>query len=239
MQKWFFRSPASEDVINILQAWRLWLLLTLVGALLGYLFYLVFPPPFRAQATVIVNQNLEQAWPDATTERDLMTYLSRETQKLVHVAWADETLSLVVMEIPSTSLETLRSGALQLSQPADGAWHFWAYDHDPQVASRLASAWARAFYQRSLQGVDVAIQLQSVQTLLQQSPSDELEAHLKELEEKSLGISPFLQITLSQELQLPVRRTYESGTAILVGAGLAWLITTLGLLFMGKKERES
>lgn len=239
MQKWFFRSPASEDVISILQAWRFWLLLTLLGALLGYLFYQVFPPPFRAQATVNVNQNLEQAWPDATTERDLMTYLSRETQKLVHVTWADETLSLVVKEISTTSLESLRSGILQLSQPADGAWHFWAYDHDPQVASRLASAWARAFYEQTLQGVDIAIQIQSAQTLLQQSPSDELEMHLKELEEKSLGISPFLQVTYSQEQQLPVRRTYESGTAVLVGAGLAWLITTLGLLFIGKKERAS
>ena len=34
---------------------------------------------------------------------------------------------------------------MQLSQPAEAGWHFYADDDDSQIAASLASAWAEAF----------------------------------------------------------------------------------------------
>ena len=34
---------------------------------------------------------------------------------------------------------------MQLSQPAEAGWHFYADDNDSQTAASLASAWAEAF----------------------------------------------------------------------------------------------
>jgi hypothetical protein len=240
MKAWLLRPPTNEDLIQVLQAWRVWLLATFIGALLGSVMYYVVPPMYRAQATVTVDHNLEQAWPDANTERDLMTYLSRETQKLVQVAWDDATLQMVVEQNPGTTISSLRTGDLQLSQPSDGAWHFWADDPDAIQAVRLASTWAAAFYERSLHGVDIANQLLGIQTTLLQLPADTaLLNQIRVLEQESLGISPYLQLNLSQSQQVPVKRTYNSLIAILGGSMTAWVITLLGLLFVGSRKENN
>jgi hypothetical protein len=170
-----------------------------------------------------------------------MTYLSRETQKVMQVAWDDATLQMVVDQNPGTSISSLRSGVLQLSQPSDGAWHFWADDPDASQAARLASAWASAFYERSLHGVDVSNQLLVAQTALLQLPSvsASLTEQIRTLEQESLGISPYLQLNLSQSEQIPVKRLNNSLISILGGAVTAWVITLLGLLFVGPHKEES
>ncbi len=241
MKAWLIRPPSQDDLIQVLQAWRVWLLATFIGALLGSAIYYVVPPMYRAQATVMVDHNLEQAWPDAKTERDLMTYLSRETQKVMQVAWDDDTLQMVVDQNPGTSISSLRSGVLQLSQPSDGSWHFWADDPDANQAARLASAWASAFYERSLHGVDVSNQLLVAQTALLQLPSvsASLTEQIRTLEQESLGISPYLQLNLSQSEQIPVKRLNNSLISILGGAVTAWAITLLGLLFVGPRKENS
>jgi hypothetical protein len=241
MKAWLLRSPTLDDLIQVLQAWRIWLLATLAGALLGSAVHYFVPPDYRAQAAVTVDHNLEQAWPDAETERSLMTYLSRETQKLIQVAWNDATLQLVVDQNPGTSLTGLRAGVLQLSQPSDGVWHFWADDADASQAARLASTWAGAFYERSLHGVDIAIQLQVAQAALLQMPAEAaaLTEQIRVLEQESLGISPYLQLNFSQAEHLPVSRTYSSLTTILGGAVLAWVVTLLGFLFAGSHKAQS
>ncbi len=240
MKAWLLRSPSNEDLVQVLQAWRVWLLATLLGALLGSVVFYIFPPMYRAQATVTVDHNLEQAWPDANTERDLMTYLSRETQKIMQVAWDDATLQMVVDQNPGTTISSLRAGRLQLSQPSDGAWHFWVDDPDARKAARLASAWAHAFYERSLHGVDIANQLLVAQTTLLQLPSESgLVDRIRTLEQESLGISPYLQLNLSQSQQIPVKRTFNSLIAILGGAMIAWVITLLVLLFVGSRKENN
>ena len=241
MKTWLLRPPSQDDLIQVLQAWRVWLLAAFIGALLGSIISYVIPPTYRAQATVMVDNNLEQAWPDAKTERDLMTYLSRETQKLVQVAWEDATLQMVVDQIPGTSISSLRSGALQLSQPSDGAWHFWADDRDASQAARLASAWASAFYERSLHGVDIATQLLAAQTALLEPPSDaaSITEHIRVLEQESLGISPYLQFNLSQSEQLPVKSLNDPLISILGGAMIAWVITLLGVFIAGPRKENS
>jgi hypothetical protein len=241
MKAWLFRPPSLDDLIQVLQAWRIWLLATLIGALLGSAVYAFWPPVYRAQATVTVDNNLEQAWPNVNTERDLMTYLSRETQKLIQVAWEDATLGMVVEQVPGVSIDTLREDVLQLSQPSEGAWHFWAKDPDPERASLLASAWARAFYERSLYGVKIAARLEAAQAALLLSPSDPAaSAEIQLLENESLGISSYLQLSLSQSEQIPVRRTSSQMVTILAGAIGAWVVTFFMLLFIGPgKEKRA
>ena len=61
-----FTSPSAEDLIRLLRAWRFWVLGALLGALLGTAFYYFVSPPYRVKATVNVDFNLEEAWPQET-----------------------------------------------------------------------------------------------------------------------------------------------------------------------------
>lgn len=240
MKKWLLKPPSQDDLIQVLQAWRVWLLVTFVGALLGNIIYYVVPPIYRASATVTVDHDLEQAWPYVEAERFLMTYLSRETQKLIEVAWEDATLQSVVDQNPGTSISELRSGVLRLSQAADGAWHFWADNSDADKASSLAISWASAFYERALYGIEIAIQLQAAQAALLQNPSDidSLNTKISKLEKESLGINPYLQINLSQVQQIPIKRTIDSSVFIMGGAVISWVFTLLGLFLKGTHTED-
>jgi hypothetical protein len=91
-----------------------------------------------------VNQNVEQVIPVEATDLRKFNYLQRETDILVVIAWADQTLSRVTVKT-GLPLAQLRDGRLQLSQPSDGGWHFLADASSPAAASALASAWAGAF----------------------------------------------------------------------------------------------
>lgn len=240
MRTTLLRAPSQDDLIQVLLAWRIWLVATLVGAVIGSAIYHFFPPDYRARATVTVDQNLEQAWPKANTERELMTYLSRETQKLVELAWSDATLQMVVDGNPGASISQLRAGVLQLNQTSDGAWHFWADNREPDKAANLASCWAKAFYERSLEGINVAVQIQTLQASLAAQPADteSIKQQLTALEAKSMGINPYLQVTLSQVENIPVERTTSQGTAILFSAAIAWVVTFLGSLFFRSNARQ-
>jgi hypothetical protein len=138
-----FTPPSVEDIIRLLRAWRFWILSAFLGALLGAALYYVAPPPYRAKATVNVDFNLEQAWPD-DTDRQQFYYLERESRKLEELAWSDEIISQLSSEFAIVP-EDLRSGKLLLSQPSDAGWHFYADDNAPQIAEGLASTWAEAF----------------------------------------------------------------------------------------------
>ena len=240
MKKWLLRPTSPQEITRLWQAWRLWMLSAVLGALLGGLAYLVFPPAFRAQATVVVDHNLEQAWPDAQTERDLFTYLARETSKLVEVAWSDATLQMVVAQVPGTSIADLRDKGMQLSQPSDGAWHFWADDPDPERARQKAYVWAQAFTDQVRLGVETTIQLDAVHATLNAgvSPSEmaALEIEIQQLESRSLGISPYLQVSLSQAEQLPVERTVSLGAILIVGVVVGFVLAACAILLFGGNE---
>ena len=136
-------SPSVEDLIRLLRAWRFWVFGAVVGALIGAAFYYVIPPPYRAKATVNVDFNLEQAWPQET-DRQQFYYLEREARKLEELAWSDEIMSQLSSQF-AIPVEALRAEKLLLSQPSEAGWHFYADDNDAQVAEELASAWAEAF----------------------------------------------------------------------------------------------
>src|SRR5215211_6018734 len=90
-----FSPPSLDDLIRLLKAWKFWVLGAMVGALIGALIYFIVPPIYRARATVNVDFNLEQAWPQET-DRQQFYFLERETRKLEEVAWSDEVIEMIV-----------------------------------------------------------------------------------------------------------------------------------------------
>ncbi len=144
MKKWLLKPPTNEEFLRLLMAWRVWVAGAVVGAVVAALVYAIAPPPYRAQATVLVNQNVEQVIPVERSELLIYTYLQRETDKLVEMAWSDKVLSQLSIET-GIPVSGLRDGSLFLSQPGEGGWHFLANASDPQIASAIASAWAKSF----------------------------------------------------------------------------------------------
>lgn len=146
MKKWLLKSPTNDEILHVLMAWRLWVAGAVIGAVVATLIYVIAPPQYRAQATVLVNQNVEQVIPVERSELLIYTYLQRETDKLVGIAWSDQVLSLVSTET-GIPVSGLRDGRLFLSQPGEGGWHFLASASDPEIASGIATAWAKSFVQ--------------------------------------------------------------------------------------------
>ncbi|RME86952.1 MAG: hypothetical protein D6770_10650 [Anaerolineae bacterium] len=221
--------PSFDDLLRLLKAWRLWVLSALVGALLGTALYAIAPPPYRAQATVVVDFNLEDAWPQEP-DRRLFYYLERETRKLAEVAWADETLSEVAARVGGVSVSELRDGKLHLAQPQEGGWHFLADDADPARAQQLAATWAQVFTERTQEGVLVALELKKLQE------GGTCASDAADLESRSLGISPYIQVHASQTADLPVGRRVAMGEYALVGAVTVAALAALGVLFVKREE---
>jgi len=236
MPNWLFSPPSLDDFLRLLRAWRFWLLGALLGGLLGAAVYAVFTPPYRARATVVVSFNLEKSWPN-TPDNELFYYLERESRKVEDVAWADATLQAVAAQT-GFSLPELRSGKLELSQPRDGGWHFYASDPESAVAAKLASAWAGAFTAQIRQGIETAVALDATRKALETNPTDkDLLVTVSQLEAKSLAITPELQVSPSQAQDLPVERKSALGTYALAGAGLSLALSALIILFWPVKMR--
>lgn len=142
-----FSPPSLNDFVRLLKAWRFWVLGALAGALLGTAIFYIAPPPYRARATVNVDFNLEEAWPE-DVDRQQFYYLERETRKLKEIAWSDEVMQ-VVADANGVGVSTLRDELLSLSQPAEAGWHFYAEDRNPVRAEALASTWALAFTEQA------------------------------------------------------------------------------------------
>ena len=181
-----FSPPSLNDIIRLLKAWRFWSLGALVGALIGAAIFYVAPPPYRARATVLVDFNLEQAWPQET-DRQQFFYLERETRKLEEIAWSDAVMEAIEGANENITTQELRDGRLLLSQPAEGGWHFYADDTDPRRAASLATTWAQAF----------AEQVNS-QAAVAEDPSSFIDATVTQtarpLSQRSISISVYLFI---------------------------------------------
>ena len=200
--------PSLDDLIHLLRAWRFWVLGAFIGALIGAALYTIVPPPYRAKATVNVDFNLEQAWPQ-DTDRQQFYYLERETRKLEEIAWSDEVMQAVVDANAGTTVNQLRDGKLQLSQPAEAGWHFYAEDHDPQVAQSLASSWADAF------------------------------VNTAQVEIASGGINEFVKLEVTQSADLPLERSVSLNAYLLAGSLGFLTLAVFILLFIRPRNRES
>jgi hypothetical protein len=199
-------APSMDDLIRLLKAWRFWSVGALLGALLGAGLYYLAPPPYRAHATVLVDFNLEQAWPEET-DRQQFYYLERETRKLEEIAWSDAVLGRVAENAGSITLNEMRNGQLSLSQPAEGGWHFYADDEDPERAATLASEWALAF-------------VQNVQ--LQLGASEDL--------------SSFIEVIPTQTAQTPRDRSIALSTYLFVGAVGFLTMASFVVLFFSRSR---
>lgn len=166
--KFLFSPPSLNDLIRLLKAWRFWTLGALVGALLGAALFYAATPPYRARATVLVDFNLEEAWPQET-DRQQFFYLERETRKLEEIAWSDDVMQMISSGL-IVPVEELRAGKLKLSQPAEAGWNFYAEDLNPERAQELAAAWALIFTEKVKQnvansgGLNSFIQVDAIQT---------------------------------------------------------------------------
>jgi hypothetical protein len=236
------KKPTQQDESHlwVLGPWRFWLLSALIGAVLAWLLFQVASPHFRAQATVVVDNNLEEAWvyfPD----RQLFQFLARETDRLVELAWSDGVMQVVSAQVVGIPVQDLRGAILQLSQPADGGWHFYATYPDAKIAQQLAAAWATAFVEATRAAVEVSPQLQAtraalVAELLQTEPDEALLRALMEeigaLSEQTKGISLFVELSLSQAANLPVERSVSAATYLFVGSLAGALVASLWLLLV-------
>lgn len=204
--QWLFAPPDSDDIIRLLRAWRFWLAGMLAGALLGAAAYSVAPPPYRARATVLVDFNLEQAWPE-DTDRQQFYYLERETRKLEEIAYSDAVLEGIVSTTPDVTLEELRSGMLLLSQPAEGGWNFYVNDADPSRAASIATAWVTRFTE---------------QVHAQVASTDDLNS--------------FIEAIVTRKASIPVERSHSISLYIFVGAVMVLMLGSILVLFVQKPQ---
>ncbi|MFN8411972.1 MAG: hypothetical protein U0Z26_06255 [Anaerolineales bacterium] len=200
-----FISPSMKDLVRLLRAWRFWMLGAVVGALLGAAFYFVVPPPYRARATVNVDFNLEQAWPQ-DTDRQQFYYLERETRKLEEIAWSDEVMSQLSSEF-AIPIEDLRGHILQLSQPAEAGWHFYADYRNAKTAEGLASAWVKAFAEKA------------------------------QSEVKSGNVNEFVKLEVTQSENLPKSKSISLSKYLLVGSVGLLMIAVFVVLFIKPKAK--
>ena len=198
-------SPSLEDLIRLLKAWRFWVSGAILGASLGAAIYYIVPPQYRARATVNVDFNLEQAWPQET-DRQQFYYLERESRKLEEIAWSDDVMGGLSAQF-AIPVEDLRGNKLQLSQPAEAGWHFYADDGDPKLAASLASAWAEAFVARTQADIN------------------------------SGAINEFVKLEATQSANLPVERRIPLSGYLLAGSAGFLTLAVFALLFIKPKNK--
>jgi len=197
-----FSPPSLDDLIRLFKAWRFWSVGALIGALLGALIYYVAPPPYRAHAVVLVDFNLEQAWPQ-DTDRQQFYYLERETRKLEEIARSDIVLESIVENNRNVTVQELRNGMISLSQPAEGGWNFYVDDTDPQRAASIASLWTQAFV---------------TQVRARTATSD--------------GLNLFIEANVTRTAQPPLERSIPLSTYLFVGAIVFLTLGSLVVLFL-------
>jgi len=200
--KLIFSSPSPDDLIHLLKAWRFWLLSALIGATIGAALYYIVPPLYRARATVNVDFHLDQAWPQ-NSDREQFYYLDREVRKLEDIAMSDEVLNVVASKVDGVTVQQMRAGKIQLDQPGNGGWHFFADDKDSNKAAALASAWAQAF-------------ADNVQT---------------QVVNPSSGLEKFITISATQTQNLSAHRRVSLSVYLLIGALGFLAVSAFGILF--------
>lgn len=236
-----------DPLAEILGAWRLWLLGALMGAVLAWGVYQLWPPDYRARATVVVDANLEEAW-QYFPERDLFHFLFRETERMEELAWSDGVLSVVAQAVPAYEVHELRSRVLGLSHPADGGWRFYATSPDASVAQALASSWAQAFVSAVQAAATASPELQAARARMSEAllvtpepdPATifELMTEMQFLAEHTQGISMYTELYVSQAAELPVQRNVSVATYLFMGSIAGALAAPLYIVLVPARLRR-
>jgi len=203
---WLLSPPSIDDLIRLFKAWRFWSVGALIGALIGAAVFYLAPPPYQAHATVLVDFNLEQAWPQET-DRQQFYYLERETRKLEEIAWSDSVMQAIVETDRNITAQELHDGRLSLSQPAEGGWHFYVEDENPERAAAIASTWAQTF----------------AGAVVNRAATTD-------------GLNSFIEATVTQAAQLPVERSVPLSTYLFVGAIVFLAVASFLVLFLNKPK---
>jgi hypothetical protein len=239
-------SVPADPIAEFFGSWRLWLLGALIGTLLAWGVYQIFPPAYRARATVVVDNNLEEAW-QFFPDRQLFQFLQRETERLEQLAWSDTVLQKVA-QVPDLDVQELRAKVLQLSQPSDGGWHFYANDADPAAAQLLAATWAQAFVDAAHAAVEASPEMQAARDALDQELQNpngpdsarvqELAQQIAALDERTKGISIYTELYVSEAANLPTERSLSLATYLLVGSAAGALALPLYVLLRPVARRR-
>jgi len=237
---------SHDSIKRVLQAWRLWVVGALVGALIATGVYYIVPPLYRAKAVVVVDHNIEDAY-DIPASRQFY-FMGRETRKLQELAWSDETMQILSEKVGGISVQELRDEILSLSQPEDGGWFFYADHKDAAMAEKIAGAWAETFYQQVLDGIEVSEYLVTIRAEIEKLYAEDKEYSGGEARylaeqlhpglEESKGISPYVEVTLSQSQNLSVQRVVPLSIYILAGSFIGALGLALGTIFMLRSEES-
>jgi len=235
MIKWLLRKPTSDEIINLLLAWRVWIIGAVIGAFVASVVYLISPPKYRTDATIIVDLNVEQILDYETPDRNQNYFLERESSKLVELAWSDDVMARVAQET-GLSVMILRSDVLQLGQPSDGGWKFYANSDDPELARKAASIWAKTFYEYAAVESEIALEMLSLQSKIESERAlgndiSALTAQYDLLQKDSLGIDPYLDFGEVHVEDLVVSRSIPIGNFVFLGSLLGILSFSLGVLF--------
>lgn len=206
IMKLIFSAPSLDDLIRLLKAWRFWSLGALIGGLIGAAVFYIAPPAYRAHAVVLVDFNLEQAWPQET-DRQQFYYLERETRKLEEVAYSDAVMEAIAEANRDITTQELRNGKLLLSQPAEGGWNFYVDDDDPQRAASLATAWATQFTRQ------VRVRVASAE-----------------------GLNSFIEADVTQIASQPLERSVSMSLYIFAGAVMFLMLGSIVVLFFKKSQ---
>lgn len=241
-------SSPADPLAEVLAAWRLWLLGALAGALLAWGVYQLFPPDYRARATVVVDANLEEAW-QYFPERDLFHFLARETDRMEELAWSDQVLGVVAEAVPAYSVRELRSRVLGLNHPSDGGWRFYATSPEPATAQALASSWAQAFVSAVQAAAAASPELQAARARMSEillstpepDPSTmfELMSEMQYLAEHTQGISMYTELYVSQAAELPLQRNVSVATYMFMGSIAGALAVPLYVLLVPARLRRA
>jgi hypothetical protein len=239
---------SHDSLVRVLRSWRLWILGAVIGALVATAFYQIAPPPYRARAVVVVDYNLEEVWQIPPTRQ--FYFLGRESRKLQELAWSDETMQLLAAEVGEFTVSELRDEVLYLSQPHDGAWHFFADHPDPDHAEQVAAAWAKIFVQQAYDAVEISAELelmrQEIPRIMEEFPGissgeamDQLIRRYPGFTEPT-GITPYVELSLSQVQDLQISRKVPGSVYILSGALIgACSFALAALLFLRAEEKNA
>jgi capsular polysaccharide biosynthesis protein len=178
----------------------------LIGGLIGAAVFYVAPPPYRAHAVVLVDFNLEQAWPQ-DTDRQQFYYLERETRKLEEIAYSDSVIEAIAETNQNITPIELHSGMLLLSQPADGGWNFYVDDKNPERAAAIATAWANTFV-------------------------EQVRAHTTTAD----GLNAFIEASVTRIASRPADRSVSQSLYIFVGAFIFLMVGSIVVLFFSKPQ---
>ena len=237
---------SHDSIVRVLHSWRLWVVGAIIGALLASAIYLLFPPPYRAAAVVVIDHNLEEIW--SVEQGNMFYFLGRETRKLEELAWSDETLQIVAERVGGITVRELREEILFISHPSDGGWKMYADHKSKDQAERIASTWAEVFVEQIYDNIEISAELMQVREEINeivlanpgisQVDIQKLIDRISPLLFSTKGISPFIETYLSQSDQLTVTRSLSIAVYIISGSTIGALSIAFASLVLLRAEEQ-